>query len=99
MEAMQKILNAKKIKDYIISTGELTSLENFIDIAYKFYDLNWKEHVEINPKYFRKTEIMNSYGDPSEIYKDNGWRAQVKIKELIHKLIKNYIQQFYVDFF
>ncbi len=93
VEAMQHILNSNKIKDYIISTGELTSLETFIDIAYKFYDLNWKDHVEINPRYFRKTEIMKNYGDPSEIHKDNGWKAKVKIKELIHKLITNYIQE------
>ena len=92
VEAMQNILNSTKVKDYIISTGELNTLETFMDIAYKFFDLNWKDHVEINNKFFRKNEIVNSYGDPTEIYIDNGWKAKVKIKELIHKLISNYIQ-------
>ena len=93
VEAMQNILNSTKVKDYIISTGELNKLETFMDIAYKFYDLNWKDHVEINPKFFRKTEIVKSCGDPNEIYKDNGWKARVRIKELIHKLISNYIHE------
>ena len=91
VEAMQNILNSEKTKDYIVCTGKLTSLEKFINIAYKYYDLDWKDHVEINPKYIRENEIINSYGDPSETYRDTGWYAKVKIEELIHNLIINSI--------
>tara|TARA_Y100001968_G_scaffold333684_1_gene398363 strand:- start:866 stop:1786 length:921 start_codon:yes stop_codon:yes gene_type:complete len=93
VEAMQYILNSNKIKDQIICTGELTTLEKFTEIAYKHFDLNWKDHVEKNPQIMRAAEIMKSYGNPSGIYQDHGWKAKIKIKSLIKKLILNHLPE------
>jgi len=91
VEAMQCILNSNKIKDQIICTGELTTLEKFAKISYEYFDLNWKDHIKINPLNFRASEIKQSYGNPSGIFEDNGWKARIKIESLIQKLIMDYI--------
>ena len=91
VEAMQCILNSNTFKDQIICTGDLTTLEKFTEIAYEHFNLNWKDHIEIDPTIFRRSDISKSYGDPSGMYKDHGWKAKTNIRQLIDKLIKTYI--------
>tara|TARA_B100000579_G_scaffold332129_1_gene282423 strand:- start:5703 stop:6659 length:957 start_codon:yes stop_codon:yes gene_type:complete len=88
VEAMQLINRSKSKKDYIICTGESYSLEYIIKKVFDKLGLNWKEHIKISSKFYRENEIDTSEGDPLAIYNDLGWKARVKIDELIERLIK-----------
>tara|TARA_B100000579_G_C22840494_1_gene861203 strand:+ start:410 stop:1402 length:993 start_codon:yes stop_codon:yes gene_type:complete len=93
MEAIFKITEAAKSEDHIICTGKLTSLMEFIKIAYSKLNLNWKDHVIIDDKLKRKNEILQSFGDPMPIYKKLNWKSQVDVEEIITKLIEFKIKQ------
>ena len=68
----------------------MTSLEEFTKIAYEQFDLNWKDHVDIDENLLRASEIMKSYGNPNSFHKSLGWKSKVTVKRLIQKLINNY---------
>ncbi|WP_269623840.1 GDP-mannose 4,6-dehydratase [Prochlorococcus marinus] len=93
VEAMQLINRAEKPKDHIICTGILTKLELFIETVFLKLDLNWKEHILSDPSLFRKKDIIQSYGNPSDLEKDLRWKAKVHINEIIEKLIEDKINK------
>ena len=87
IEAIQLINRSELNKDYIVCTGESNSLKFIIEKAFQFLGLNWKNHVKISKDLYRSKEIENSFGNPSELYNDLGWKAETKINELIQILI------------
>ena len=88
VEAIQLITNANKVEDQIICTGKLTKLRDFIRIVFNKLNLNWKDFVIEDKTLFRKAEIEKSYGNPSKLYKDLGWKSQNDIENIIEKLIE-----------
>ena len=87
MIAAQKVIKNDKLKDYTICTGKSISLRYFVDNVFKQLGLRWEDHVEIDKTLFRTNEIDKSIGDPHEIYKDLGWKAQKDIHDVIRELI------------
>ena len=87
IEGVQLIMNSDKIEDQIICTGQLTTLKEFIQITFDYLGLNWESHVISDKKFYRKSDIQISYGDPTKLEKDLGWRAKKDIKAIIKKLI------------
>ncbi len=88
IEGILKITESEKSEDHVICTGKLTSLMEFIEIAYSKLNLNWQDHVIIDDKLRRKDEILQSFGDPEPIEKKLNWKAQLNIREVITKLIE-----------
>tara|TARA_B100000700_G_scaffold181361_1_gene200076 strand:+ start:24316 stop:25275 length:960 start_codon:yes stop_codon:yes gene_type:complete len=89
VEAMQLMLSSKISKDQVICTGILTTLKEFIEITFKKLNLDYRNHLISDPQLFRETDIKISYGNPQGIEKDLGWKATVKIDEIIDRLIKS----------
>ncbi len=89
VEAIQLITKADKIKEQIICTGRLTSLEDFIEIVFKKLNLNWKDYININKNYFRKKDIAKSYGNPDQLEKDLNWKAKISVEESIERIIES----------
>ena len=87
VNAMFLMLESNIVKDQVICTGKLTEIEKFIEICFKYFDLNWHDHVVCDKKLIRSNDIKISFGDPESIYKDLGWRTKIDIEELIEKLI------------
>ena len=87
IEAIQLINRSESNKDYIVCTGESNSLKIIVEKIFQFLGLNWKNHIKISKDLYRSNEIENSCGDPSELYNDLGWKAEMKIDELIQTLI------------
>ena len=88
VKAMFLMLENNIVKDQVICTGKSTEIKSFIEICFKYFDLNWKDHVVCDDKLFRSNDIKISYGDPQSIYQDLGWKAKIGIEDLIEKLIK-----------
>ena len=89
VEAMQIILNCNQNNDYVICTGILTSLIDFIDITYSKLNLNWEDRVVIDNKLKRKDDISQSFGDPKPLEKDLKWKAKFSIDKIIAALLES----------
>src|SRR5687767_168174 len=66
VEAMWLMLQQEKPDDYVIATGETHSVREFVEAAFSYAGLDWQEHVEIDPKYYRPTEVDLLIGDASK---------------------------------
>ncbi len=82
VEAMWLILQQDRPEDYVIATGKTHSVREFLDEVFGHLDLDWKGLVEIDPKYYRPTEVDFLLGDASKAKKDLGWEPKVTFKEL-----------------
>jgi len=83
VEAMWKILQQKTPDDYVISTGESHSVKEFITEVFSYLDLDWNEYVEIDPYYFRPTEVLSLLGDSSKAKERLKWEPKIKFNELV----------------
>ena len=87
VEAMQLINRSKLNRDYIICTGESHSLRTIVEKTFEQLELNYLEHIIISKELYRPNEIKTSSGDYISLQEDLGWKAEVRIDELIKKLI------------
>lgn len=89
VEAMWMIMNADEPDDYVIATGETHSVREFLEKTFSYLDLDWKEHVEIDQRYFRPAEVDVLLGDASKARRKLGWEPKVNFDELV-KLMTDY---------
>lgn len=82
VEAMWLMLQQDKPDDYIVATGETYAVREFLDEVFGHLDLDWKDYVEIDPRYYRPTEVDLLLGDPSKAKKILDWEPKVSFKEL-----------------
>ncbi len=82
VETMWLMLQQKKGDDYVIATGESHSVCEFLDEVFGYLDLDWHKYVEIDPRYYRPTEVDYLKGEPSKVKKELGWQPKVTFKEL-----------------
>ena len=85
--AMWQILQEIKPDDFVVGTGETHSVRDFVEEAFSYAGLNWKNYVKIDEKYFRPTETENLEADCSKIKKIIGWRSQITFKELVRIMV------------
>ena len=82
VEAMWLVLQQDKPDDYVIATGEMHSVREFLDEVFGHLDLDWQKYVEIDPRYFRPTEVDILLGDSSKARKVLNWQPKVTFKAL-----------------
>jgi GDPmannose 4,6-dehydratase len=87
VEAMWLMLQQDEPDDYVIATGETHSVRDFLDRAFGHLDLDWKQHVEIDPKYFRPTEVDLLLGDANKARHNLGWTPRIGFEELIRMMV------------
>ena len=96
VEAMWLMLQQDEPDDYVIATGESHSVREFLEEAFSYQGLNWKDYVEIDPRYFRPTDVGYLEGDASKARKRLKWQPKVHFKELV-KLMVNADLQAMID--
>ena len=90
VKAMHLMLQNKSPQDFIIATGKTHSLKDFVKKVCHFFDLDFKEAVNINSKKnCRPADFKYSYLDPSLIYNKLGWKAEKDLDEIIIEMCKN----------
>jgi GDPmannose 4,6-dehydratase len=85
--AMWLMLQQDEPEDYVIATGETHSVREFLEEAFGYLDLDWKQYVEIDPRYFRPAEVDLLIGDSSRARKKLGWEPKVTFKQLVKMMI------------
>ena len=84
VQAMWMMLQQDTPDDYVIATGQSHSVEDFLTEAFKHADLgDWRPYVEIDPRYFRPTEVDHLVGDASKAKRMLGWKPTVNFQELV----------------
>ncbi len=88
-EGIFSITTAGSDYDYVLGSGTGTSIKNLVDIIFKFFDLDYKEYVEVDKNILRKNDPQTIISDPTKIYKELGWKTTHNLEDLIEKTIKN----------
>jgi len=86
-EGIWMTLQAYKPDDYVLATGQTWSVRDFLDAAFDVVNLNWRKYVEIDPKYYRPTEVDLLVGDASKAHLVLGWKAQTSMQELAKMMV------------
>ena len=87
VEGMWMMLQADEPDDYVLATGETQTIRQFLDYSFGYLDLDWYKHVEIDPRYFRPTEVNLLLGDCTKAKEKLGWTPKTSCKELAELMI------------
>jgi len=87
VESMWLILQQDKPDDYVIATGQSHSVREFLDEVFGYLGLDWHKYVEVDPMYFRPTEVDVLQGDASKAQKVLGWKPKTTFKELARMMV------------
>ena len=85
--AMWVMLQQEEPDDYVIATGETHSVREFLDEVFGYLDLDWKEYVEIDPRYFRPAEVDLLIGDATKAKEKLRWEPKVSFKQLVRIMV------------
>ncbi|MBX3473005.1 MAG: GDP-mannose 4,6-dehydratase [Planctomycetes bacterium] len=88
VEGMWRMLQADKPGDYVLATGETHTVREFIEHAFGCVGLDWKKHVEYDPRYLRPTEVDVLQGDASKAKRELGWQCNVKFADLVKIMVE-----------
>ena len=87
VEAMWLMLQQDKPDDYVIATGETHSVKEFVEETFQLLGMDWRKHVEIDPRYVRPTEVDLLLGDYSKAEKELKWKPKVAFKDLVRIMV------------
>jgi GDPmannose 4,6-dehydratase len=87
VEAMYLMMQAEEPDDYVIATGETHSVREFLEEAFGCLDLDWREYVAVDPRYYRPAEVDLLLGDASKARRALGWEPRVGFKELVRLMV------------
>jgi GDPmannose 4,6-dehydratase len=87
VEAMWRMMQLDKPGDFVVATGETHTVREFVETAFDHAGLDWERSVEIDPRYFRPTEVDVLLGDASKAEREIGWRPQVKFHTLVRLMV------------
>ena len=88
VEAMWRMLQQDKPEDFVIATGESHSLEEFVEAAFSTVNLNWRDHVQLDPGLLRPTDLAAGRGNPAKAEKLLGWRAHNRMSEVVSLMVQ-----------
>jgi GDPmannose 4,6-dehydratase len=87
VEAMWMMLQHETPEDFVVATGEAYSVRDFLIEAFGLVGLDWQDHVEIDPRYFRPTEVDFLQGDASKMRAALGWKPRTSFKQLVRMMV------------
>ena len=87
VEGMWRMLQHSEPDDFVLATGETQTIRQFLDYSFGRLDLDWSKYVEIDPRYFRPTEVNLLLGDASKAKELLGWTPQTSCKELAEIMV------------
>jgi GDPmannose 4,6-dehydratase len=88
VEAMWLMLQQPEPDDYVVATGEMHSVQEFVEFAFSLVGRDWHEHVEIDPRYFRPTEVDQLCGDATKARERLGWQPKTTFADLVRLMVE-----------
>ena len=87
VRAMWLMLQQDEPDDYVVATGETHSVEEFVQEAFSYLDLDWKQHVVQDPRFYRPAEVDLLVGDPNKAGEKLGWEPSVDFRQLVRIMV------------
>ena len=88
VEAMWLMLQQPEPDDYVVATGEMHSVREFAELAFSLVGRDWQEFIEIDPRYFRPTEVDELRGDATKAREQLGWQPRTTFTELVRLMVE-----------
>jgi GDPmannose 4,6-dehydratase len=92
VEAMWLMLQQPEGDDYVVATNETHTIAECLDVAFGAVGLNWRDHVDIDSRFFRPAEVDLLIGDPAKAKRKLGWEPKTKFKALIELMVDSDIR-------
>jgi GDPmannose 4,6-dehydratase len=89
VKMMWAMLQQSRPDDYVVATGRSHSVRDFVQAAFGHVGLDWQDYVEIDPTYYRPTEVHALEGNPRKAEEVLGWRPVVTFDELVRMMVEN----------
>jgi GDPmannose 4,6-dehydratase len=94
VKAMWMILQQDKPDDFVCATGISHSVQYLCEYVFSQLDLNWREYVKADPKFFRPEELHNLKGDSSKLVKVTGWQPEYTFESMLDEMIKYWVEEY-----
>jgi len=88
VEAMWLMLQQEQPDDYVIATGQTSSLQDFVEEVFSRLDMDWRDHVEHNPDLIRPTDIQSSFANPLKAKEKLGWEARYMMRDVARMMVE-----------
>ena len=88
VRAMHLMLQQSQASDYVIATGQTTSIREFCRLAFEYAELNYEEFVRVDKKFLRPAEVDVLLGDAGKARQQLGWTPQVSLAEMIAEMVE-----------
>jgi GDPmannose 4,6-dehydratase len=89
VEGMWRMLQHDKPDDFVLATGEMHSVREFLDVAFSSVDLDWKDYVTHDEWFDRLSEVDQLLGDPTKARNELGWEPKVDFKSLVKMMVEH----------
>jgi len=87
VEAMWRMLQQEKPDDYVVATNETHSVRQFLEVAFGHAGLDWRQHIEIDPRYYRPAEVDLLIGDYGKAKRQLGWEPKTRFVDLVKLMV------------
>jgi len=87
VRAMWMMLQQDKPDDFVVGTGEMHSVREFVEAAFERVGLDWQDYVVVDPKLYRPAEVDQLLSDPTKARTKLGWQPTVTFKDLVHEMV------------
>jgi GDPmannose 4,6-dehydratase len=89
VDAMWRMLQQPSPDDYVVATGEMHTVREFVELAFGLVGLDWEKHVRIDQRYFRPTEVDELCGDAGRAASALGWRPETTFRDLVRIMLES----------
>jgi len=93
VEAMWLMLQQPEPDDYVVATGETHSVKEFLELAFAHAGLDWKKHVETDPRFYRPAEVDQLVGNAAKAHQKLGWVPKTKFADLVRLMVDADVQR------
>jgi len=87
VEAMWRMLQQKKARDYVIATGHSHTVREFAQLAFEHVGLNWRQYVKVDKALYRPAEVHHLRGNPAKARRILGWKPSVSFPRLVQMMV------------
>ena len=87
VEGMWRMLQQDSPDDYVLATGEMHSVKEFLQEAFSYVGLDWEKYTHHDSRYDRPSEVDQLLGDPSKAKRVLGWEPKVTFKGLVKMMM------------
>ena len=94
VEAMWLMLQQDVPDDYVLATGTPHSVREFVEMAFDLVDLDYRQYVVIDEKFYRPAEVMILTGDATKAKEQLGWQPKVSFQELVKEMVESDLRQY-----